>query len=241
MKDFKNEFDRIINLIETKEPLVFVRYGDGETILMDGGEISTGTQAFTVDKWSSKVGQTKLGSRLKESLKHTEKEWIYGIPCECCNNACKMRILKQLNVSSDQVTYANLFVNSNYKFFINWVKSLSEDVFLITNKMAKNNLYKFPFKISNFFSIEDDCVNYFEKNDDIIIEELKKMVEGLNGVLFLVSAGPLAEVLIDELWKVNNTNRYIDVGSSLDEYIHGKVTRPYMVTNNIYNLKYCKF
>ena len=98
MKDFKSEFDRVIKLIDSKEPLVLVRYGDGETILMDGGEISKGTQAFTVDKWSSPVGETKLGLKLKESLTHTEKEWIYGIPCQCCNDMCKLRLLNYLIV-----------------------------------------------------------------------------------------------------------------------------------------------
>jgi hypothetical protein len=30
------------------------------------------------------------------------------------------------------------------------------------------------------------------------------------------------------MYNHNPNNKYIDVGSSLDEFIHGKLTRPYM-------------
>ena len=56
-----------------------------------------------------------------------------------------------------------------------------------------------------------------------------------NDTLFFISAGPLSEVLIDELYSENPNNRYIDVGSAIDEYVHGKVTRPYMLSGTMYN------
>jgi hypothetical protein len=52
--------------------------------------------------------------------------------------------------------------------------------------------------------------------------------------LFLVSAGPLSEAIIHRLYSKNPNNRYIDVGSSLDEIVHGKKTRPYMVEGTQY-------
>jgi hypothetical protein len=37
------------------------------------------------------------------------------------------------------------------------------------------------------------------------------------------------------LYTNNPNNRYIDVGSAIDEIVHGKKTRPYMSENTIYS------
>jgi hypothetical protein len=45
---------------------------------------------------------------------------------------------------------------------------------------------------------------------------------------FFVSAGPVSEILIHKMYSSNPNNQYIDVGSSIDEFVHGRITRPYM-------------
>lgn len=239
--DFKKEFNRIVGVIDSKQPICFVRYGDGEVMIMNNSPVPQSTQAYSIDKWSSNGGKTKLGDKLIEVLNHKEKEWIYGIPCKCCNNTCKNHLLSKLDLPINQITYANLFVNSNYNLFLEWIKKLDEEVILITNESVKNNLTRYPFKVKDYFPIKDDCLNYYEKNDLIFTENLKETFKNTENTLFLISAGPLSELIIHELWSINKTNRLIDVGSSLDFYTHNKITRPYMVTGNYYNLKKCDF
>jgi hypothetical protein len=233
---FKGEFTRITNLIDNSKSFVFARYGDGEVMLMDGQSVDKNTQAFLNDKWSSN-GQTKLGHDLAKTIKH--KEWYYGIPCQCCNKKCKEYLLSKLNVVDEQITYANLWVNSNYNEFIKWVSNIDK-ANLICNVNANNRLGEFPFKINKYYPIPDDCVNYYENNHDTLAIELKSLVSNVENEIFLISAGPLSEIIIDILWAENKNNKYIDVGSSLDFYIHNKVTRPYMVNGNYYNKQICK-
>ena len=58
---------------------------------------------------------------------------------------------------------------------------------------------------------------------------------------FFVSAGPVSEILIDRMYKANPNNQYIDVGSSLDEFTHGRMTRPYMDLNSQYSKEISQF
>lgn len=239
--DFNIELKKLIERIETKNPICFVRYGDGETLIMDNQPISTATQAYSIDKWNSDGGETKMGNKLKEILKINKPEWLFGVPCECCNLACKNYLLSELNVDRTQITYANMFVNSNYPYFLEWIKNLKEEIVIIANKNGLNNIDKFPFKIKEYFPIENDCVNYYENNYEDFNIELKNRFKDVNNTLFFVSAGPLSEIIINEIWTLNKTNRLIDVGSSLDLFIHNKITRPYMETNSYYGQKKCTF
>ena len=126
--DFKLELDKLIQKIEDKEPMCFVRYGDGEAMIMNNQPISTNTQAYSVDKWSSNGGQTKMGFKLKEILKTNDPQWLFGIPCECCNLMCKNYLMNELNVGHEQITYANMFVNSNYIHFLDQFPQISNRI-----------------------------------------------------------------------------------------------------------------
>ena len=238
MKPFVEEFFRIVKLIETQDSFVFVRYGDGEVSLMQGKSITENTQAFVVDKWKS-YGVNKLGQTLLETIKH--KDWYFGIPCECCNLNCKNYLIQSIDVSENQLTYANLWVNSNYKLFLQWVQNLKIDVVLIGNENGLNNLQKFPFKVLEYFKVPNDCVNFYENNSESLITNLNELALKYNKTLFFISAGPLSEVIIHHLYNKNKINKYVDVGSSLDEFIHQKKTRPYMIEGTMYNKKICNF
>ena len=51
----------------------------------------------------------------------------------------------------------------------------------------------------------------------------------------------MSEVIIDYLWSINPSNQYIDVGSAIDEYIHGRKTRPYMYEQSEFYSRECVF
>ena len=53
--------------------------------------------------------------------------------------------------------------------------------------------------------------------------------------LFLVSAGPMAKVLVSHMWRASQENQYVDIGSSLDEIGRGLVSRPYMNVGSHYS------
>lgn len=240
--DFNKDFEYLVNRIFVqKTPTVFTRYGDGELALMVGKEIPSYSQACVQDKWTAPSKKTLLGKDLGNSLKNNDPEWFVGIPCDCCNPSAKNTYfynLQELNVNVKNVTYANLFINGNYKKFKTFLNSIKEDVVVLANKEGKDK--KYPFNVKQFISIEDDCVNFWQNEKDKFLEEIKQTVSNINETLFLISAGPMSEPIIDFLWSLNKTNRYIDIGSSLDEYTKGRITRPYMVESEEYSKRVCR-
>ena len=65
-------------------------------------------------------------------------------------------------------------------------------------------------------------------------EQIKADFGDKSDLLFVVSAGPMSEPIIVDLFKNNPNNCYIDFGSSIDMFIHERQTRPYMNPDNKY-------
>ena len=240
MKNFKDEFYRYITLFQERDPLAFVRYGDGEHMLIDGREVSNITQAYKVDKWSAPAKISKLGEDLKQSLLHTEPNYHYAIPCQCCNKQGKEYYLSVIKQGDENITYANLFINGNYPLWMNYIESMGQHIVLVANiDGAKRNM--FPLYPDVFFGVPNDCVNFYENSGSKYIDYLIEGFKNIKGQLVFVSGGPLAKVIIHYLFLNNPTNRYIDVGSSIDEIIHGQKTRPFMIKTSEYHKRNCIF
>lgn len=231
---FAQHFDYFKNKILNNENFAFARYADGERMILNNQSIGLGTQAFNVDKW--KFQDNLLFSKdLLETCKHTEDNYYYAISCKCCD-PIGLVYYKNL-LKSKNITYSNLFINLNYDKFINFVNELKRDVVLIANKDCKTANY--PFNVVNKLPIENDCVNWYENNKDLILKTLSIFAKKHNNKLFFVSAGPLSEIIIHHLYINNPENTYVDIGSSLDIYTHGKITRPYQIKNSEYKNKEC--
>jgi len=240
MKNFESEFFRIWNKIISKSPLAFTRYADGEISLMQGKKIDLTSQANRIDRWNCLDDNlTLLGTDLENTLYYTDPNWIYAISCKCCDPLGQKWILSKLQQSEENITYSNLWINGNYPKFINAVSNLSESVFLICNERGKDGMY--PFDVFDFYPIEDNCVITWKNKKNILINDMISIANTYSEKLFLISAGPLSEVLIHSLWKSNPTNRYIDVGSAIDEFIYLSKTRPFMTAGNNYYNHICQF
>ena len=51
----------------------------------------------------------------------------------------------------------------------------------------------------------------------------------------------MSEAIISYLWKINPTNRYVDVGSSVAEFVHGNPIREFAYVQSQYHNKKCIF
>lgn len=233
---FKEHFNFFINKIQNNENFALTRYGDGERLVIQNESVSYNTQAFNVDKWS--FNKNKIFSEdLKNTSFHRESDFYYGIPCTCCD-LNGLNFYKKL-FENHNITFANLFVNSNYEHFELFIKNLNRQVVLIANK---NCLFsEYPFNILQKIPIENDCVNWYELNKDTILKGMDILSKKYNNTLFFISAGPLSEIIIHNLYLNNPNNCYIDVGSSLDVFTHKKITRPYQILNSEYAKKDCVF
>lgn len=234
---FKSDFDKIWALIESGVPFCHARYADGEIALMKGNSINRGSQATDVDNWSAPPSLTRLGIDLKASLLHTERNYFYAISCDCCDIHGKNYLLSHIKQDLQYITYSNLWINGNYKLFLSKLQTLKSPVVMLANKDGENR--KYPFELDCYLGFDDNCVEQWESNSEDIKNILTSAFKDYYNKTFFISVGPMSEVIIDHLWKINPRNQYIDVGSAVDEYVHGKITRPYMYTGSVYSKQEC--
>ena len=235
---FEEDFDYFWKRIFIdKIPTVFARYADGEAALIRGKAIGPDSMVARVDGWSSPSNiLTTLGADLRTTIKRIHQNYFYAISCSCCDQPTRDFLLSIIPAKKSQLTYANLWINGNYNLFIQKLSTIQEKVYLIANIKGQDNI--FPFE-KDYFSVPNDCINYWNTNKLNIKDSLTKKFSGLNNPLVLVAAGPMTELLVDHLWKINPTGRYVDVGSALDEFIFNKKTREYMNFNSDFNRRKC--
>ncbi|MFT7098325.1 MAG: hypothetical protein ACJAS6_000177 [Rickettsiales bacterium] len=232
MKKFNTDFDYFWSLIDKNQNFTFVRYGDGEVMLMKGVLISESTQAFQVDMWKAPNALTNTGKDLLSTLSHTEDNYHYAIPSEKENVSACNYLKGAIPQKNNDFSFANLWINANYSQMKKKFNSLKRDAVVICNHRGKKE--NFPFNVIDLTAFPDDCINFWENNGNVFIVELIKKYQHLNDTLFFISCGPVSEIIIHRLYLSNPNNTYIDVGSATDEFVHQKITRPYADPKSVY-------
>jgi len=213
-KSFHTDLHFLFNKLQNKEPFSFSKYADGEYKVLRNQPITN------CDGWSFNPNLHQFEYQiLMESFLYRNKEYYVGISCPCCQPTDHVQWMRD-TVVCDNVTWANLFVNSNYEFFKdnffiefnNW----EGDVTLVANEKGINK--KLPFKVDEYISIQ--IGSWFNPELKIILEMMKEKATK-NNQLFLFSAGPLGNILAHQLHMVNPNNTYIDIGSTINPWIVG--------------------
>jgi hypothetical protein len=234
---FREVLEAYFKRIYSRQPFAMYRFADGEMMLVNGSEVGPHTQASRVDRWQAPPRLTELGRDLRTVLSTQEACFHFGIPCPCCD---KSGYLALSNIISNSPVFpVNLFINANYRRFIELLPTLSEiSVACVINERADHT--RLPFPVKQRFDAPDDCVNYYETNRTELLAKVRTFARDLEDrSLVLVSAGPLSEALIFFMWNENPHHMYIDVGSALDEMTHGTKTRPYMTPGTTYAERSC--
>ena len=231
MKDFNQDFKFFTDLIKSNKNFAYARYADGEVALMRGKEINQSSQAYTVDNWSSPEQLTNTGRQLLESLTHTEDSYYYAISSNTDWSIDHEFLMSRIRIPNN-ITFANLWIIANYQEMKAFYQNFKKEVYVICNQKAKKE--SFPFKVVELFPFPDNCVMYWEQHGEDYMSQLVEYVTQLQDKTFFISCGPVSEIIIDKLYKANPNNQYIDVGSSMDEFVHGYKTRPYMDSTTKY-------
>ena len=225
----KNEYEKFWQKILRGENFALSRYGDGERALIMGRPIKA------QEGWSSS-GKTVLGEALKDSLNIDAPNFYYGISCPCCDSAAYYWYLR--NIKNSNLTFANIWVNGNFKAFQNDFQTLERDAILITNWRGKGKTFG-RLNVKRHYVVSDDCVKFWEEDGENLIRQIIAETGHEKNLLYAVSAGPLSCVIIAALFKNNPDNCYIDFGSATDLMTHEKVTRPYMIDGTPYAEQSC--
>ncbi|KGI55205.1 glycosyltransferase family A protein [Campylobacter sp. MIT 97-5078] len=231
------EFDRIFDKLYRKENFSLLRYGDGEKAIMIG-------ENFNAQEGWSFQDNKDFSKALLASLEINDERFIYGVSCPCCDEVATCWY--QTHIKSKNLSFANIFVNINHRRFKEYFEKLSEDAVLIANYRAKDKQIG-NLNIIKHYEISDDCNVFFQEDLENLINKIKKDFADRQNLLFVVSAGPLAEIIIHSLFSYNPNNRYIDFGSSIDFYFKSgkagnkgaQALRPYMIPGNEYAERNC--
>lgn len=225
-----SEFKKIWQKIAIGENFTLLRYGDGERAIMEGRAV------IAQEGWRSPDYVTKLGVDLKSSLELNNKKVYYGISCPCCDQDAYYWY--STRIKNSNITFANIWANANYRNFIKAFEKINREAVVIANKKADGKKIG-NLKILKYYLVGDECIKYWEEEGEDIINRIKHDFGDKKNLLFIVSAGPMSEPIINELFLNNPENCYIDFGSGIDKYIHNRHTRPYEDQKSVYAKRNC--
>ena len=235
---FRDQVDFIIEKIASGDNFSLSRYGDGELAIIEGREIGKDTQAYEIDGWHTDGNAGVFAKDLRNSLNRTEDDFFYGIPCVCCHGEENKNKYLDM-ITNDNVLFANLLVNANFRKFATYLMKLERDVVLIANEKGYDKEY--PFNVVDALWVSEECIEWYNNYKAEILAMIKDISKRHKDTLFLVSAGPMANIMVDKLYESNPNNTYIDVGSPLDIFTKNVMTRPYQNPNTFFAHLECSF
>lgn len=239
-KDFRRHFWMLQSKLKSGENFAFSRYSDGEMNIMQNQHLVLDNKSTRLD--GKKVGITyddtdhkefnptkhgALRDKLMEAYRYHIDNYFVGLSCPCCVGKYNNDWMKHERGGDDaHLTWANLFVNANYPYFLEHVVPLlsGKNVVFICNE--KSTFDKLPFKVKKDFRIGQNAMI----NNIGLIEEIGDWI-GENDIrdhVFLFSASTLSNILIYELYKKYPDNTYIDVGTTLHPMTDMPIQRNYL-------------
>ncbi|MAC34536.1 MAG: hypothetical protein CME38_13170 [Haliea sp.] len=203
---FRGDIDFLFKKLKEKNNFSFSKYADGELRILRN-ETFTNCDNWTFDKDK----HSHVQKQLMESFVYEDDGYYVGINCPCCNPQEDVKWMRDLVKS--RATWANVFVNANYHYYVNnFIPEYSNhDIILFSREDSRvGNL---PFEVQEHVPITRSA---FIDNFDLI-ESFP--IQDYNNKLFLFCAGPLGNMLAQHFWKMNKSNTYLDIGSTLNPYL----------------------
>ncbi len=229
IKTFAGDLTLLNLKLTNKDNFSLVRFGDGEMIVINGESIDLSQKCNGEHKYSpGNKNDEKHREILGHSLTYQDPQYYVGLPCRCCvgDKHCE-QLKEQSQQSESSLTWANIFVNSNYPLFLDkTVSALSaRTVNIICHEKA--DLNHLPMKIKKDFRVG---ANAWSQDYNKTVESIAQYIEenSIQDEVFIFCAGVISNMLIYELTKRNKNNTHIDLGSVFDDVMNLGKTRKYL-------------
>lgn len=218
IKNYNNCLAYFINKIQKNEPFALLKYADGEYC------VSKNTTLRNIDKWTFTTGSI-LNQHFNETFCLINTNVYYAISGysnskELCDYYYSM-IHNHTNI-----TFANIFVNQNHRAWIEFLNSFNGNCVLISSNINQNKCVG-GLSVIEHIEIDQYLVDIWDTKYEYYFDLMKTLAKKYNMTIFLVSAGPLANIFIHKLYLSNSNNIYIDCGSSIDIFNKEYYTREY--------------
>ena len=240
-KDFKEHFFKLFYKLKNNENFAFTRFSDGELFIMQGKELRLDKTTFTIGNKTQPGNYAPEDLKAVHPIKHSFvrdylmlsykfKKYNYytGLSCRCCvgqENFNQMLDWYDGDINSEFLTWSNLLVNSNYPLFKEYMlpEFKNHNIIIIVNERSKISL---PFPVKKVFYVGDNCI----VNDMNLLLQMQTYIQknDIHNYVFLFSASSLSNYLIYNLFKEYDDNTYIDIGTTLNEYLSLTTKRGYL-------------
>ena len=196
-------------------------------------------QSIDVWHWSPKLKKLRHSLIESASICINSNNFI-AIPCKNWIEYSKSILSYSKCNSSKYMSYATLFYNKNYLKFKDWIIKFIYsrdrwDIILVANSKINKNISW----ACKFYPIPDNAVEIWDEFKISLLSNLSNDAKKSN-LIFFISAGPTANIIISYLIKINNKNIYIDFGSSIEFITKGYSTRKYSKKTHINYNKGCE-
>lgn len=203
---FRSDIEFLFERLKNKEKFSFSKYADGEFAILANQKITN------ADKWTyDPEKHSEMRDELIRSFKFKDKDYYVGVSCKCCQPETYVNWMREQS-GQDILTWANLFVNSNYPYFKeNFIPEFSKhDIVLFAREDAR--IKDLPFKVEHIPITSQAFIDNFNLVTEFPINQYTNK-------LFLFCAGPLGNMLAAKFWERNKNNTYLDIGSTLNPYL----------------------
>ncbi len=228
-KSFAEAIAELNSRLIQRDNFSLVRFGDGEMIIINGEAIDLSKKFNGEHQYiPGDIRHEQQRALLQHSLSWQAPHYYVGIACPCCVGTDAFLALKsQSGQSEKQLTWANIFVNSNFSTFMSdTTRALAgRTVNMVCHHKA--DVSGLPFSVSTSFrSGPNSWLNDHER----LLEEISAYID-LNSTtdeVFLFCAGVLSNILVCQLSEKFPDNTYIDIGSVFDDVMGLGKTRRYL-------------
>jgi hypothetical protein len=231
----REHLDILLAKVKAGVPFGLIRPSDGERSVMLGESLTN------CDNWTFTKG-SKLQQQLLNAVQTVDPNLYIGIPCNTCNKPwnCTEKIYnnytQEFGVPLAQRTYANLFGNSNWSTFSDFMKAYEKRFYLVSSGIEPSSL---PIKERHI--IDTKLVNKWDTDCISETQRLLALIKDKEGQLICFSAGPLSKIWIPMCMKANPKNMYLDIGASLDVFTKGHTNRLYTNPQHSFSKEACIF
>jgi hypothetical protein len=224
------DLDYFLNKIKNKENFALIRPADGEHYILQNKTLTN------IDNWTF-ISNGKLYHDLTNSIHLASNKNCYvGIPCGHCNLNMGKWYISTFKLNPLYTTFANIFVNKNWKTWINFLKEERQPFIYV----GPNSLPS-EFLVEKYINIPLYLVNEWDSKGDEYLSKILIELKKYRNKLILLSGGPIAKIIIANLWNQHPYNIYLDVGSSLDLFSKGSTNRDYAIDGSDSSRTECKF
>lgn len=239
------ELMKFTRMLRQREFFSFQRFADGESWILQGKKFKLGPKRKhhgykNPEDWKSfdPVKNKIQMDHLYRALQFKRSDYYLGLLVGNSpeNHALTEWMLRQSGQDLSQVTFANLFVNSNYSFFL--TEFLPEfqkwKIVIVCNKNSIIDTRILP-NIVWRFDVGSNCI----VEDFDLVRRIRDFVKDRNvkNHLFVFACSTLGNFCIRELAEIEPENMYIDCGSTLNPFLGLSSDRAYLAAFNKFHYR----